>query len=76
MPYASATEGTRVRRRGFLNAVARRRVWSSVILWDVKFVDAKLHELGGFVEEVKLHIYSQSEDLHELLCTSMHWMPS
>jgi hypothetical protein len=54
MPYASATEGTRVRRRGFLNAVARRRVCSSVILFDVFF--AKLHELGGVVGK-KLDVY-------------------
>lgn len=32
IPYASATEGTRLRRKGFLNAVARSRVWSNVIL--------------------------------------------
>lgn len=31
MPYASATEGTRVRRRGDLNAVARSRVCKSVM---------------------------------------------
>jgi hypothetical protein len=32
MPYASASEGTRVRRSGFLNAVARRIVCKSVML--------------------------------------------
>jgi hypothetical protein len=35
IPYASATVGTRVRRRGVLNAVVRRRVCRIVIL---KFV--------------------------------------
>jgi hypothetical protein len=32
MPYASATVGTRVRRRGLRNAVERSNVWRSVIV--------------------------------------------
>ena len=49
IPYASATEGTRVRKRGFLNAVARRRVWRSVIVggWTKKKKDTKLVLLKG-----------------------------